>query len=1205
MFFIIGEEYLWDEEKLLACNRSEISEANQRQLGYKLPDEKTLSTHHYRFLNASLFEELLSQNTDNPTLVFKKFLSSDIPMLTAEIEHHLTSAPAQLESVVTWCNCPSLSNAARKLGIPVTHLELGPLRAPIYKPTGYVDFGGVNSNTEAEHRYKQYEQNLTLDIKTRDILDFFQKLPVTLSDTENYECGIALQVEDDSNLVAFGNGFDNKSLIARTQIKNQNQKILVRPHPGSQFTLKGHQFEIDSSENSLAFISRCKKIYTINSSIGLEAILQEKPVEILGDCSFFFINESESLAERNKRLAFYLLFYLVPFDLLFDIEYLRLRFRSRNELEILETHIDFYLSRTENSQSKISKSPGERIAEMLYQNEIENMKNKIEDLKKQIGDLTRKINDLQNITDEKNIKISEITAESAHKNTIIQSHEDLIKTRETEIEKIVGELSAARRDMELANNAAIEHNAETIKQAEHARNIELQLAEMAQLQQEYKNSIQQLKGSATLNELTYKNRFSELKNELLAKDHRLTELQAAINARNIEIDKANADASKEISIRDFHLRNFQAVLDQRDAAIEALNINLENTKSALKFITSSKSWRVTSPLRAARRYTITIPNRLVRAAASKSARTLYKKIPLSQTQKQEIKNSIFLNMPLFFRKTRAYKDWELFNERRSYESELATPSHSSIVFGAKHNKIAILATRHTLYVAHLIDNFLRSIGYKCTIETEYTPEDDQAQLHIVICAQMFPHLPQNFIAFQMEQSVHSRWFTPEYFSILEKASSIFEYSTKNIEYLLQNGIPYQKIFFLPIRPLPEYSNYLLKHNYNLNHKNRNIDVLFYGDPNCDRRKKFLTKLEENFDVKIASEVFGEQLVSLIKASKVVVNVHYYEGALLETTRICETLSIGTPIVSEESVDFSEHQDLKEVVKFSPIGDIDAMVQQVHHLLNNKSAYNRQKSLINKFCRDDKKFSDYFRRYLLANDAISFNEFRKTADFLPKPKGPIPKLCLTLSETATRKKAFLEKPTHEFEVVEGIRHRIGWRGCGMSYKYILSSLQKYDAKFSIICEDDVEFPPDFDEKLEKILGYLNTLGKSWHLFSGFIAHLHPDTEILKVEKVGDIEYIHINKMTSMVMNIYSRKTIEVIKHWDETNSDAETNTIDRHIESYPNLDVITTLPFLVGHAEDRTSTLWGFKNTQYNEIINESASLLASKVAEFKAKQRPE
>jgi hypothetical protein len=89
-----------------------------------------------------------------------------------------------------------------------------------------------------------------------------------------------------------------------------------------------------------------------------------------------------------------------------------------------------------------------------------------------------------------------------------------------------------------------------------------------------------------------------------------------------------------------------------------------------------------------------------------------------------------------------------------------------------------------------------------------------------------------------------------------------------------------------------------------------------------------------------------------------VNIHYYEGSLLETTRIHETLSLGTPLVSESSIDIDSHTDLTSVVSFIQIGDIDAMIAELHLLLTDDLQQQRRLA-ISQFLERDCKFSDYF------------------------------------------------------------------------------------------------------------------------------------------------------------------------------------------------------------------------------------------------------
>jgi GT2 family glycosyltransferase/GR25 family glycosyltransferase involved in LPS biosynthesis len=515
--------------------------------------------------------------------------------------------------------------------------------------------------------------------------------------------------------------------------------------------------------------------------------------------------------------------------------------------------------------------------------------------------------------------------------------------------------------------------------------------------------------------------------------------------------------------------------------------------------------------------------------------------------------------------------------------------------------IIILTTKHTRYIGHLLQKSLAEVGYQTSLSEKFSKDRDVGQLHFVICPQMFSQLPKNFVAFQLEQSVSSRWFTPKYFENLQQAYNIFEYSVSNIKFLLKNDVSYNKIFYLPIGSFAGYRAYLQNINYQIEQIDTPIEVLFYGDSNCPRRQMYLEKLNSEFNVYIAAEVFGAELVSLICRAKVVVNIHYYEGALLETTRIHETLSLGTPIVSESSIDIDSHIDLEGVVSFTPIGDIDAMMLELHSLLTEEMQQQRRIEIA-EFVERDRKFSDYFKRFLLSNDLFnySFNDYEKDVDCL-KISEDVPRLCLSLTETPARQDGFSSKSTYGFKIVEGLRYYQGWIGCGMSYKYMLNKVDRSGCKYAIICEDDVIFTDDFDSKIDATIAYLQQTNRQWHIFVALIADLHPDTQILAIEEHEGIEYIYLNRMTSMVMNIYSSEIMKIISQWDPSNKDVETNTIDRYIESQIELIVVTTLPYLVGHAEDQNSTLWGFANTQYSEMIQLSQSMLAEKVQHYKLK----
>ncbi|MBC8674081.1 glycosyltransferase family 25 protein [Aeromonas hydrophila] len=47
-----------------------------------------------------------------------------------------------------------------------------------------------------------------------------------------------------------------------------------------------------------------------------------------------------------------------------------------------------------------------------------------------------------------------------------------------------------------------------------------------------------------------------------------------------------------------------------------------------------------------------------------------------------------------------------------------------------------------------------------------------------------------------------------------------------------------------------------------------------------------------------------------------------------------------------------------------------------------------------------------------------------------------------------------------QYVPGLRHRLGWVGCGLSYKFLINRAKDLNFQQITICEDDVSLPDDF-------------------------------------------------------------------------------------------------------------------------------------------------
>ena len=1057
LHFLMSPSYLKSAQHFIDAQRWEVEAATYEHLGYSPPSEDVLAKHHFSHFDDDVFAQLMESSGNNPILAFKRLLTERIPFLEKAIEAMLLSSGHEKPDAIVSClNCPSLEAVAEASGVPVIHIELGPLRAPNYRWTAYFDFSGVNGNTEADSRYQKAalsfgDQPTTVE----NLREFFiNSNYISSLGTPDESVGVPLQVEDDSNLIAYSNGHDNNSLIAYARYFEKND-ILIRAHPNSLFGLKGTDIKIDDSSNSIAFIGKCKEIITINSSVGLEALLFERKVTALGDCSFDFINKATSKQDKVNRLAFYLFCYLIPFEAAFSPSYIRFRLRNPSELEIMKWHMKTYGFNYEERNS---------LAEIIHDGTTQHIMEKITQLRIQMAE--------------------EIATLTDSNQRILSEQQQVLADRQQAL---------TERQQALADQHAL----------------------------------------------------SEENQKLLEQNQKLIEDQENLARNNALI-------------------------------VEQFERSIRDEQARLATILSSSSWRVTKPLRYSRRLATTVLRR-----ATAYTRQTKRVISTIKSDPKVLLRAIRHINEHGFKAT-------LQRLTKTLEVNFAASTGDSKL--SKQTTTYILTTKHCIFVAELIKRNLEKAGFPADIIFEAPATGFESSLHFVICPQIFKSLPGTYIAFQMEQSVSSRWFEESYLRILENSYAIFDYSTLNVQFLQDKGLSFKQIYYTPISYIPDYSV--------AEPEDKKYDILFYGDANNERRQEYLAALKNKYKIKVISNIFGQTLYNEIAKAKLIVNIHYYEGALLETTRIYECLSKDALIVSESSSDIEEHQNLQNIVDFTKIGDIDEMMARVDYWLSD-DARREQKIALNREAlrAAPDEFEYYFQRFLLATDNINFDTFYDIAGHNIEFKTDY--VCLGLPESTERRKDFEKDNKTGFQYFPGLRHSAGWIGCGLSYKFILRKAYEQKFKNITVCEDDVEFLDGWKVRFDQIHEHLESQEKGWDIFSGLIANLHADTNIRAIEEFKEFELIHIDKMTSTVLNTYNASVFPKVIRWDENFRDPYKNTIDRFIESQSNIDVITTAPFLVGHKEELMSTLWGFQNSQYTDMIAASTLLLQEKASAFK------
>ncbi|WP_137157280.1 hypothetical protein [Rhizobium sp. FKL33] len=264
-----------------------------------------------------------------------------------------------IKAAVTFVNCASLERVCAILNIPVIHMEAGYIREPVWKTSTFqFDFRGVNGNTEAAIRFERDKnrQNRKSRQEIADLLlsDEAKSFYSREVGSYDFEFGIPLQVDDDSNLVAFSNGLSNlDTLYIARKIFPQNL-ILARNHPLCLMKLGQDQFlaTLDNSQNSLEFVNRCKRILTINSSVAFEAFMMGRATYLLGESALSHIamrqvdrhlrGETFTAEEIDKYLDFIVFQYLIPYNLWMNKKYIDFRLTRPSEENIRNTHLKAY-----------------------------------------------------------------------------------------------------------------------------------------------------------------------------------------------------------------------------------------------------------------------------------------------------------------------------------------------------------------------------------------------------------------------------------------------------------------------------------------------------------------------------------------------------------------------------------------------------------------------------------------------------------------------------------------------------------------------------------------------------------------------------------------------------------------------------------------------------------------------------------------------
>jgi hypothetical protein len=278
--------------------------------------------------------------------------------------------------------------------------------------------------------------------------------------------------------------------------------------------------------------------------------------------------------------------------------------------------------------------------------------------------------------------------------------------------------------------------------------------------------------------------------------------------------------------------------------------------------------------------------------------------------------------------------------------------------------IIIVTTQFGLSIAQNLSEELKRLNLTSIITNNIINTD---KLHIILFSFLFEKLPKNYILYQLEQINKSKHITDKLYDDIQHSLLTIDYSKENLSKYKQyrDNISYQMIPISNkvIEYSPEYA----------------YDILFFGSMN-ERRKKILDYLlKHNIVVATTENMFGDNLYFHIKKAKIILNLHYYDNALLEIARLNEILQFNTLIISENSNLMKDNQDYyKDDVFFienidDDLDNINILIEQIYDCLK---YFNLYKKKINKIRKNTietiyNEFSENLKKNLISTGYINY------------------------------------------------------------------------------------------------------------------------------------------------------------------------------------------------------------------------------------------
>ena len=186
-------------------------------------------------------------------------------------------------------------------------------------------------------------------------------------------------------------------------------------------------------------------------------------------------------------------------------------------------------------------------------------------------------------------------------------------------------------------------------------------------------------------------------------------------------------------------------------------------------------------------------------------------------------------------------------------------------------------------------------------------------------------MPKKYIVYQLEQTGQdnlstkdgtNNWFNKSYIKKLKSATSVWDYSLRNVQNLKSYGIHAMYVPLIYMSTLDTIPR--------LPEQEKTIDVLFYGSINQRRKKIYQDFMSMGVKAEFYwNNLWTDELKEKISKAKIVLNIHFYPNPILETSRLSYLIGNGAFVISEHSKDPILDRDYGQYVVWA---DYDYLVE---------------------------------------------------------------------------------------------------------------------------------------------------------------------------------------------------------------------------------------------------------------------------------------